>query len=72
MNFCDHNHDTRAEIRALPLGGGAHLNVCAYHWEHELNYRRKALKATLPEDLPKWESLQVVSEAIPKPIPTDP
>lgn len=63
MNNCDGDHETKGEIRRLPISGGANALVCKACFERELIWRRDrndSLSFTSRFSLPMWEELEVV------------
>ena len=67
-NTCDHDHDTKEEIRRLPMGsepGHGNILCCKKHYQEEIAFRKGRNKEVwTPFDLPKWEDLDIYSEAI--------
>lgn len=65
-NTCDHDHDTRDEIRRLPTSGSTAVLVCRKHYLEEIKFRRERNLVDGIEkfDLPRWEDLEVYEEAI--------
>lgn len=62
MNYCDHGHETRGEIRRLPLGMDPHhgaLLVCHAHYQQEMAYRRERGRETGMDKwtFPAWATL---------------
>ena len=64
MNSCDHDHQTRDEVRLLPLSDEPHhgnVIVCRAHYKIELAFREERAKDTGRDkwDFPAWETLKV-------------
>jgi len=62
MNSCDYGHQTPAEIRVLPVGGGGNALLCHRHYLVEMDFRRyrnRDLDDACKFDLPAWEDLEV-------------
>ena len=64
QNSCDAGHQTKEEIRYLPVGGPSRVKVCLTHHEKELQHRWKALSNPVPSDFPTWDSLAVAHEKV--------
>jgi hypothetical protein len=67
MNTCDHGHDTKDEIRSLPISeGGGNALLCKKHFLAEMKYRREMVADGVwtneNTDFPTWESLKIYSE----------
>jgi hypothetical protein len=64
MNTCAHDHETRGEIRRLPIGFtpnyGA-IAVCYDHWDAEMRDRAARAKETsrYKWSFPKWAELPI-------------
>lgn len=43
MKACDYGHEA-VKVRRLSIGGGAGINLCKKHWEHEMQWRRERNK----------------------------
>ena len=67
VNYCDHDHETRDEIRKLPTGGGANALLCRKHFGQQMAFRRAEdiRLGRIPEQQPTWNELEVTSAAIP-------
>ena len=59
VNWCDHDHWTREELRALPYGGGGNILCCHRHYLVERAERR-----TRQRTCPPWDNLKIYAEAI--------
>mgnify|MGYP001617986761 CR=1 FL=1 len=59
MNQCDQGHETKEEIRSLPIGGQGNILVCKEHYRKEIEFRKYRILEGVPFDLPKWEALKV-------------
>lgn len=66
QNDCDMGHNTPAEIRKLPLGGGSNALLCYRCYQTEMNWRKEQNKDLTPDcqfDCPSWFSLEVVEKS---------
>lgn len=64
MNHCDHDHETREEIRRLPAGKSPHhgaILVCHRHYLREMAYREHRAKDTGRDKwrFPEWNTLVI-------------
>ena len=61
MNTCDYDHETRDEIRKLPLGGHGNILCCRRHYELEIAFRRVRAHETGADvwQFPAWGDLDV-------------
>lgn len=67
MNTCDYDHDTKHEIRRLPLSveQSSAVLVCRKHYLEEMKARFEWITEDNRQfDIPTWESLEVYAEAI--------
>lgn len=69
MNHCDHNHETRGEIRALPTGRDrwqGNMLICQTHYFAEMDYRRSRARETGIDkwQFPPWTDLEVVYQEV--------
>lgn len=67
MNLCDYDHETKNEIRRLPLSveDSSAVLVCHKHYLKEMRARYEWItEDNRPFDLPTWESLEIYSEAL--------
>jgi hypothetical protein len=66
MNHCDYDHETNEPIKAMPTGGGAHVQVCFSHYLHEMKERSERNKTDgVPLVIAKWDELEVTQAYIP-------
>jgi hypothetical protein len=67
MNTCDQGHDTKEEIRSLPIGGSGNVLLCKKHFLLEMKYRREMVADGVwtaeNTDFPEWESLKIYCAA---------
>lgn len=65
MNTCDYDHQTKNEIRVLPIGGSGNILCCHRHYLEEMKARFEWITEDGREfDIPTWESLEVYAEAL--------
>lgn len=61
--YCDHGHATVRDVRILPLGGGANIYVCRYHYDQEMTFRLSRARHTENWDaweFPEWDTLEPI------------
>lgn len=62
MNCCDYGHETKKQVRRLPISEDSAVIVCITHYWAEMHFRQernKELDKSCQFDLPKWNSLKV-------------
>lgn len=65
VNHCDHGHETRGEIRRLPISGRgmnqSAVLVCYTHFREEIAYRNERARQTGRDkwEFPEWTDLEV-------------
>lgn len=67
MNTCDYDHETKKEIRRLPLSieDRSAVLVCHKHYLAEMKARYEWIVEDGRQfDLPTWESLEIYSEVV--------
>ena len=65
MNTCDYDHQTKREVRRLPIAGCGEnqsaINVCQVHYATEIAFRRERARQTGLDkwEFPEWNDLAV-------------